>query len=372
MLTFCIASSLIITLTSAFGPINFSSAPTFQITRQRNHQFSSSIHSPALNVRHWDCGYNRHPSQNGRQRFGSRLQAADVALALEAIDTFWQTSPYTAAAIVCGVKASAADLVVQNNQIKKDNDDQEEDSVGGSSIAATLDVKMTEGVEMQQQQQQQQQKKRVIVYDPDLNEEQEDQKLPLLVISDLDEKQKEETVMLYNPDLDDDGEQVAVGEEQKPNLQRTFAFLMYGSVYQGACQEFIYNHLYPVWFGDGTEVSVVLIKVIFDCLIQTTLVTLPVAYLTKALIYRYSAKEAFRRYRSDIQEHGLLIKYYSLWFPVNCLTFSVVPEHYRVTWIAFVSFFWLMILSSISSKQDLIDDENACSLIDGQTCNIDG
>jgi len=223
-----------------------------------------------------------------------------------------------------------------------------------------------------QQQTQPLQEKRVLLYNPNFDEEEE--ATVELDNPELDVKQRKETVMLYDPNLTNEDEQVAVvaQDQQKLDLLRTFAFLMYGSVYQGACQEFIYNHLYPAWFGDGTEVSVVLTKVIFDCLIQTTLVTLPVAYLTKALIYRYSFEEAFRRYISDIQEHGLLIKYYSLWFPVNCLTFSVIPEHYRVTWIALVSFFWLMILSSISSKQDLVDNENECTLIDAQTCKIDG
>jgi hypothetical protein len=95
----------------------------------------------------------------------------------------------------------------------------------------------------------------------------------------------------------------------------------------------------------------------------------PIAYISKALIYRYSFKEAFRRYKEDIQEHGLLTKYFSLWFPVQCLTFSVVPEHFRVTFIACVSFFWLIILSSIASKSR---EEDECSLVDGVTCNIDG
>jgi len=361
------ASSLIIATTSAFGPNNIPNSRTLQLKRHRGNHPSFPF-TPNPNVK-----------QDGgavRTKLDSRLEAAsvDVALTLEAIDTFWQTSPYTAAAIVCGVKASAADLVVQNNQLNNDNDDAEQpkDRNGESSTTATnLEVTIVEESETQQQTQPLQEK-RVLLYNPNFDEEEE--ATVELDNPELDVKQRKETVMLYDPNLTNEDEQVAVvaQDQQKLDLLRTFAFLMYGSVYQGACQEFIYNHLYPAWFGDGTEVSVVLTKVIFDCLIQTTLVTLPVAYLTKALIYRYSFEEAFRRYISDIQEHGLLIKYYSLWFPVNCLTFSVIPEHYRVTWIALVSFFWLMILSSISSKQDLVDNENECTLIDAQTCKIDG
>ena len=165
-------------------------------------------------------------------------------------------------------------------------------------------------------------------------------------------------------------------------------------------QELIYNHLYSAWFGSGTGPAIVAAKVAFDLLIQTTLLTLPVAYLTKAAIFRYSFAEGLRRYWEDITTHGLLIKYFALWGPVQCLTFSVVPEQFRIGFVAAVSFFWLIILSSISAKPrkadlkasesptksplvqfDGIDDDDLsaatdgddeCLLADGYTCSIDG
>ncbi|CAM9700286.1 unnamed protein product, partial [Heterosigma akashiwo] len=184
------------------------------------------------------------------------VQRAIASSTMEALEGFWRSSPYTAAGIVCGIKAAAADLIVQKK------------------------TKMT--------------------------------------------------------------------DKAKLDIKRNLAFIFYGSMYQGICQEYIYNHLYPLWFGHGTNWQVVLTKVSFDCLIQTTVITLPVAYLVKATIYRHSFRKAMTLYVIDVKKRGLLKKYFSLWAPVNCLTFSVVPEHYRVTWIACVSFFWLMILSSIS------------------------
>lgn len=164
----------------------------------------------------------------------------------------------------------------------------------------------------------------------------------------------------------------------KTDIQRNIAFLLYGSLYQGVAQEFIYNHLYPLYFGTGTDLRVVLVKVAFDLLVQTTLVTLPIAYLTKAIIYKYSFREAMQRYLDDVRNHGLLIKYFSLWGPVQCITFSIIPEHYRIAFIAFVSFFWLIILSTISSRIPKIKaiqpkvEADSCDLVDGMTCNIDG
>lgn len=156
------------------------------------------------------------------------------------------------------------------------------------------------------------------------------------------------------------------------------------------------------WFGSGTELSVVAVKVCFDLFVQTTILTLPIAYLTKAAIFRYSVKEGLQRYWEDITTHGLLLKYFALWGPVQCLTFSIIPEQFRVGWIAVVSFFWLIILSTISAKprkadiadgkgaetfseknvalvqfddldEDLVEDAiEECALSDGFTCNIDG
>ena len=123
-------------------------------------------------------------------------------------------------------------------------------------------------------------------------------------------------------------------------------------------------------FGTGIDLVTVASKVLFDMLIQSTLVTLPTAYMSKAVIFRYSFREAFRRYIDDIKNHKLLVKYYMLWFPVMTFTFSVVPEHFRVTFAAMVSFFWLIILSSIANKET--PDEEECSLVDGFTCDIDG
>jgi hypothetical protein len=230
----------------------------------------------------------------------TRLQSAFLSTAVATLDTFWKTSPYAAAAVTCGFKASAADIVAQKRQYKQRADELKEEAQ----------------------------------------------------VRDLNKEEKQE-----------------MKTEKKTDLQRNVAYILYGALYQGLAQEFIYNHLYPVLFGAGTDIRTVLSKVCFDLLIQTTILTLPIAYMSKALIYRYSFQEAFRRYTDDIKNHGLLVKYFSLWGPVQCLTFSIIPEHFRVTFIACVSFFWIIILSSIASKTPITDDE--CSLLDAQTCNTD-
>ena len=93
-------------------------------------------------------------------------------------------------------------------------------------------------------------------------------------------------------------------ERHKPtklDLKRTVAFMIYGALYQGAAQEFIYSHLYPNIFGPGTSPSVVAAKVLFNVFPQSILLTLPLAYLFKALVYMHSPREAMRRHWEDIK-----------------------------------------------------------------------
>jgi hypothetical protein len=254
----------------------------------------------------------------------TKLQSVVASTIVTALDTVWKTQPYTVAALVCGFKASAADIVAQKRQLKMIDADNAE----LLQLQTQTDVDNAELLQLQTQ-----------------------------------TGTKATATMTTTATATAIATTATATVTATPiDLQRNLSFILYGSIYQGAAQEFIYNHLYPVWFGSGNTISIALTKVCFDLLVQTTTITLPIAYLTKALIYQYSFEEALRRYGDDISNHGLLKKYFLLWGPVNILTFTVVPEHLRLTWIALVSFFWLIILSSISSKAE------ECVLEDAQTC----
>jgi protein Mpv17 len=140
-------------------------------------------------------------------------------------------------------------------------------------------------------------------------------------------------------------------EPARTSKTRNFTYIIYSALYQGMFQEFMCNTLMPAMFGSGTDVITVLCKVCFDLTFQAILLTLPAAYLSKALIFQFSVKEAYGRYMYDIKNNGLLTKYFLLWGPVQCITYSVIPKHLRVSFIASVSFVWLIILSSIAGKQ---------------------
>ena len=62
--------------------------------------------------------------------------------------------------------------------------------------------------------------------------------------------------------------------------------------------------------------------------------------------------DGISKYIQHISTQKILLRYWSLWFPVQCLNFAVVPEHLRVPFGACVSFFWMFLLSSISSQEE--------------------
>ena len=141
------------------------------------------------------------------------------------------------------------------------------------------------------------------------------------------------------------------------DVRRNLAFVLYGGGYQGCFQYFVFNKVFPVIFGEGTDAMTVALKVVADQLILTPFLCLPCAYLVKALIFAYPLREGLERYLADARR-DLLWKYWLLWTPTQCLTFSVVPEHLRIAFIAGISFFWLIILSRISNRREVPPETN--------------
>jgi protein Mpv17 len=129
-------------------------------------------------------------------------------------------------------------------------------------------------------------------------------------------------------------------------------------------QEFLYAGLFPAWFPSSDWQSIVS-QVALDMTFFTVCLCLPVAYIFKTLFMMSNesaaasgppalgwemVQTALRKYKGDVQERGLLLKYWATWIPAQSINFSVVPQHYRVAFVAFVSFFWMFVLSTTSAQ----------------------
>jgi len=135
-------------------------------------------------------------------------------------------------------------------------------------------------------------------------------------------------------------------------IPRNLAFLLYGGMYQGVAQHFIYNVFFPLWFGQGTDVLTVACKVLTDITFLGPCVSLPISFAIKSAVYGSSNPfaDGLEKYKNDVLNKDLLFKYWSLWTPVNTVTFTVIPEHLRILFMASISFFWLVCLSSMSNQ----------------------
>lgn len=135
--------------------------------------------------------------------------------------------------------------------------------------------------------------------------------------------------------------------------QRTLAFLLYGGLYQGCVQYLIYNTCFSTWFGSGEDLRTVVVKVCFDQFVHSPFLALPVAYMFKAVVFNYPLRKGLERYIFDARR-DLLVTCWIFWIPIQFATFGIIPQHWRITFIALASFFWLMALSRISSRHDAV------------------
>jgi len=134
-------------------------------------------------------------------------------------------------------------------------------------------------------------------------------------------------------------------------FRRNIAYIVYSSIFLGLTCELNYNRLYPVMFGSSTGIMTLIGMVAFDMLVSSLLIYLPALYFVKALFFRQTFRSAAKKFVNDVRYKGLLFTYWKIWVPVQFLTFSIIPDHLKVSFIASVSFFWMILLSCIESNK---------------------
>lgn len=143
------------------------------------------------------------------------------------------------------------------------------------------------------------------------------------------------------------------------SIKRNFAMVIYSGTVLGLSCEIMYNRIFPLLFGVEKTLPTIIKKTLFDGFVNAPLLWLPPAYLVQALVYGYPKRKALKKYIKDVRENGLLKKYWSLWLPVSFLNFSIIPPHFRVAFVALVSFFWMIILSVVANNDQ---DPEECPL----------
>ena len=144
--------------------------------------------------------------------------------------------------------------------------------------------------------------------------------------------------------------------------------VLYSGTVLGVSCEIMYNRLFPLIFGTEASLARAIKMTAFDAFINAPLLWLWPAYVTQALVYGYPKRQAIQKYITDVKENGLLKKYWSLWIPVSMINFNFVPPHFRIAFVAFISFFWMIILSMVANKET---DPGTC-VVDPADKDVEG
>jgi hypothetical protein len=247
------------------------------------------------------------------RRPSTSLSASSV---VDVIDGFFQSQPYVSAFLTCSIKASAADFFSQKRSIGNPTE---------SCHGHTNQVISHTGVS-------------------------------------ASTVHRQDSLAAVLPSVD---------------IPRNLAFLCYGGVYQGLCENFMYSTLFPAWFGDFPALQKVALQVATDVALIGPFLCLPTAYVVMSIFTRHDDTEdlsvlatarntlsaALTKYKEDVVHRNLLRNYWALWIPVQSLTFGVVPPHYRVAFVAMISFAWVYNLSSVASSANDITTSNHSSAV---------
>jgi hypothetical protein len=90
------------------------------------------------------------------------------------------------------------------------------------------------------------------------------------------------------------------------DFRRAAVFLLYGGLYQGMAQEYIYNDIYATLFGSGTDILTASKKVSAEMFVLTPLLCIPAAYLIKGLLGGNTIRGALKKYRDDVIHRKIL------------------------------------------------------------------
>ena len=143
--------------------------------------------------------------------------------------------------------------------------------------------------------------------------------------------------------------QCAVEKRDTVDQGRSLLFATFGASYQGIFQYLMYNRGFEVWFP-GRGVRNVVTKIMLTNLISDPVFFFPSFYTMREAMNGergVSATEmvtrALEKYRNNCWTDWR--NSWVIWVPAHAVTYGFVPVHLRISWIATVSFAYVMLLS---------------------------
>jgi hypothetical protein len=259
----------------------------------------------------------------------SSLSMSSSATTLQHVSDFYQNFPIQSAVLTCGVKASVADTIAQ---IKS------QASLLQSKTASAVTSKKTEN----------------------------------------NNNSNNNNIANLNLNLNLDLNYFNFWEGR-----RNLAYVLYGGIYIGLMSYLEYSYVFPSLFGYEKTIQILVEKVLFDNFFVAPFIWLPPAYIIKAWVYSGDnddtinndtndtinndstigtiLKEGYDKYMYDIMNNNLLTMYWTIWLPAQTISFSVVPDHLRVVFMASISFFWFILFSTVASSSSSTSSSSTSS-----------
>lgn len=140
--------------------------------------------------------------------------------------------------------------------------------------------------------------------------------------------------------------QKVVHKKEDVDLRRMAGMALFSGAYCGCAQHFVFNILFTRLLGAATTGVVAVKKMLLDVSVHA-----PFMYLAAYSVFIETLEfgvdaNPLARWRRDVLDS--MRAYVKVWPPVMLGLFTVVPTELRVSVLACVSFFWLVILSCVS------------------------
>jgi len=141
--------------------------------------------------------------------------------------------------------------------------------------------------------------------------------------------------------------QVVVEGRRSLEPRRSLVFASFGGLYQGAFQYVAFNHvLEKLW--RGATVRNVAIKVGLTNAILDPCFFFPTFYSLKETLHAGTAdlgtvQAGLAKYQANFWPDWT--NSWSVWLPGHCVTYGLMPLHWRMPWVAAVSFGYVCLLS---------------------------
>eukprot|EP01023_Acetabularia_acetabulum_P009722 TRINITY_DN1439_c0_g2_i2.p1 TRINITY_DN1439_c0_g2~~TRINITY_DN1439_c0_g2_i2.p1 ORF type:complete len:220 (-),score=22.25 TRINITY_DN1439_c0_g2_i2:249-908(-) len=151
--------------------------------------------------------------------------------------------------------------------------------------------------------------------------------------------------------------QKVIEKKETIDWRRNGVFSLFGFLYLGGFQYYLYNHLFTQICGPLRStfghIGTSPIKTFLDQAIHHPFVYFPVFYLLKGALDQRPINQTIQNYKNELWENCKAL--WSVWVPAQLLNFAVVPFYLRIPYVALVSFLWTIILSCMrgSNKQEI-------------------